>query len=83
MSVKVGQEMSGPRIVLGVFLFNATIDSFEAASDDTVKYPVIVGGNTAVGPPPPHNRSLNRPVQPEYDRPGFKGWESFLLSVLK
>ena len=92
MSVKVGQAMSGPRIVLGgvpqgsilgVFLFNATIDCFEAASRDIVDYPIIGGGSAPVGPPPPHDRALNRPVQPEYDRPGFKAWEKFLLSVFK
>ena len=92
MSVKVGQSMSKPRIVLGgvpqgsilgVFLFNATIDSFEAASKDIVSYATIGGGNAAVSPPPEHDASLNTRVEKEYDRPGFKAWESFLLSVLK
>ena len=92
MAVKVGQSMSKPRIVLGgvpqgsilgVFLFNATIDSFEAASRDIVNYPVIGGGNAATAPPHNHDRSLDTRVEKEYDRPGFKAWEGFLLSVLK
>ena len=92
MSVKVGQELSRPRIVLGgvpqgsilgVFLFNATIDAFEAASKDVVECPVIGGRGAAVGPPPPHDRGLNRQAEPVYDRPGFKAWETFLLTVLK
>ena len=53
MSVKVGQVLSKPRIVLGgvpqgsilgVFLFNATIDAFEAGSSDVSEYKIIGGG---------------------------------------
>ena len=92
MAVKVGQVTSRPRIVLGgvpqgsilgVFLFNATIDSFEAASKDLVQYPIIGGGDAQLAPPPQHDGALNVRVPREYDRPGFKAWESFLLSVLK
>ena len=92
MSVKVGQELSSPRIVLGgvpqgsilgVFLFNATIDSFEAASRDVNSYSIIGGGDAELGGPPRHDRSLNCPTEQVYDRPGFKAWESVLLSVLK
>ena len=92
MSVKVGQTLSKPRIVLGgvpqgsilgVFLFNATIDTFEAASRDIVNYPVIGGGDLEPAPPHRHDRSLDLPVRAEYDRPGFRAWESTLLSVLK
>ena len=92
MSVKVGQELSSPRIVLGgvpqgsilgVFLFNATIDAFEAASKDVQSYPIIGGGEAVLGGPPRHDRTLNCPTDQVYDRPGFKAWESVLLSVLK
>ena len=91
MSVKVGQALSKPRIVLGgvpqgsilgVFLFNITIDNFEAASKDVRSYKVIGGKGTAATPLP-HDRDLNEPVEREYDRPGFKAWEGWLLSVLK
>lgn len=49
LSVKVGQESSSPRVllggvphgsILGVYLFNATIDAFEAASRDVEHYEV-------------------------------------------
>ena len=92
MSVKVGQAMSRPRVVLGgvpqgsilgVFLFNATIDNFEAASKDLVQYPVIGGGPVPHPTPHAHNRELDEPIPPVYDRPGFKAWDRFLLSVLK
>ena len=52
MSLKVGQEILAPRVVLGgvpqgsilgVFLFNVTSDCFEAASDDVVDYESIRG----------------------------------------
>ena len=91
MSVKVGQAMSGPRIVLGgvpqgsilgVFLFNPTIDNFEAASRDVEPYGVI-GGSGANGPTLPHDRRLDMSPDLEYNRPGFKAWEGFLLGVLK
>lgn len=36
-----------------------------------------------MAPPEPVDRSLNCPVPPVYNRPGFKPWESTLLSVLK
>ena len=92
MAVKVGQALSKPRIVLGgvpqgsilgVFLFNATIDNFETASDDIIQYPVIGGGTVPPASPPGHDRALNERPEPEYDRPGFRAWESLLLGVLK
>ena len=93
MSVKVGQVLSKPRIVLGgvpqgsilgVFLFNVTIDAFEAGSGDVEEYEVIGGQDGAArGPPKPHDRATDEPVPTTYDRPGFKAWEPFLLSVLK
>ena len=92
MSVKVGQCQSKPRIVLGgvpqgsilgVFLFNATIDSFEAASKDVVEYPTIGGATGHTASPHSHDRTLNMEVEREYDRPGFKAWKGLLLSVLK
>ena len=91
MSVKVGQQFSAPRVVLGgvpqgsilgVFLFNVTIDCFEAASRDVVKYNTI-GGTSIPGEVPTHDPSSDMPVQKPYDRPGFKAWEEWLLSVLK
>ena len=92
MSVKVGQAMSRPRVVLGgvpqgsilgVFLFNATIDNFEAASRDLVQYQVIGGGPVPPAAPLAHDKELDAPVPPVYDRPGFKSWERFLLPVRK
>lgn len=68
MAVKVGQIMSGPRIVLGgvpqgsilgVYLFNATIDSFEAGSNDFCESKVIGGDQGHVERVVPHDRSLN------------------------
>lgn len=91
MSVKVGQELSAPRVVLGgvpqgsilgVFLFNATIDSFEAASPDVEPYELI-GGTGALNDVPPHEPDLDEQATPPYDRPGFKAWEALLLTVLK
>ena len=93
MAVKVGQSISKPRIVLGgvpqgsilgVFLFNATIDTFEAGSPDVRPYPVVGGTRGGiVAPPESVNPDLDLPVEPEYDRPGFSPWERTLLSVLK
>ena len=92
MSVKVGQEVSAPRIVLGgvpqgsilgVFLFNATIDSFESSSRDVLPYDVIGGNGLPQANPPQHDQSLNMPAEQPYDRPGFKAWEDWLLRVLK
>ena len=68
---------------MGVFLFNATIDSFEADSKDVTQYQVIGEGDVGLAPPPSHDNSLNQLVPREYDRHGFKAWEKFLLSVLK
>ena len=93
MSVKVGQVLSKPRVVLGgvpqgsilgVFLFNVTIDAFEAGSTDVINYDVV-GGEAGRDPDQyvPHDRNLNEPVPREYDRPGFKAWQSTLLAVLK
>ena len=89
MALKVGQATSKPRVVLGgvpqgsiqeVFLFNATIDTFEAASRDLITYPVIGGDpNVAIGQPHAHDSSLDHRAQQR----GFKAWEDFLLSVLK
>ena len=90
MAVKVGQALSAPRVVLGgvpqgsilgVFLFNATIDSFEAASDDVARYDTV--GGPEPGSIPAHDRSLDVQVDKPYDRPGFRAWVDSLLEVLK
>ena len=90
MAVKVGQVLSGPRVVLGwvpqgsilgVFLFNVTIDSFEAASNDVVKYATV--GGPEQGSFPGHNRLLDVQADRPYDRPGFRAWADSLLEVLK
>ena len=90
MAVKVGQALSKPRIVLGgvpqgsilgVYLFNATIDAFEVASKDVVDYKLI-GGSENQARIPTHDRTLDVPVEKPYDRPGFKAWEDLLLEVL-
>ena len=93
MAVKVGRVMSKPRVVLGgvpqgsilgVFLFNITIDAFEAGSRDVVEYETVGGGDGGVPARYlPHDRGLDDPVPRAYDRPGFKAWESVLLTVLK
>ena len=93
MSVKVGQALSKPRVVLGgvpqgsilgVFLFNSTIDSFEAGSNDVEHYGIIGGGaGGAPRPYRPHDPALNTRVPREYDRPGFRAWQAFKISVLK
>ena len=92
MAVKVGQALSKPRIVLGgvpqgsilgVFLFNATIDNFETASKDMVGYPTIGGGLVPPQPPPAHDPALDLQAPRAFDRPGFRAWEDLLLSVLK
>ena len=92
MAVKVGQELSKPRVVLGgvpqgsilgVFLFNVTIDNFETASSDVGRRPVIGGDGRPEAPPHQHERDLDVPVETPYDRHGFKAWESTLLAVLK
>ena len=91
MAVKVGQELSGPRVVLGgvpqgsilgVFLFNATIDSFESASRDVAEYETI-GGSANMNDMPAHDALLNVPVEKPYDRPGFKAWLDLPLEVFK
>ena len=90
MSVKVGQSLSKPRVVLGgvpqgsilgVFLFNATIDSFEAASTDVVPYGSVSGSEPTNFPP--HDPALDHPIVKPYNRPGFKAWVDSLLEVLK
>ena len=90
MAVKVGQALSNPRVVLGgvpqgsilgVFLFNVTIDSFEAASKDVAKYRSIGGSNTSAFPP--HDPALDVPVVKPYNRPGFRAWLDLPLEVIK
>ena len=91
MVVKVNGTTSKPRIVLGgvpqgsilgVYLFNATIDSFEASSKDVQKYGII-GGNPNLQELPSHDGSLDKPLPQVYDRPGFKAWADSPLIVLK
>ena len=91
MLVKVGQETSKPRIVLGglpqgsilgVFLFNATIGSFEADPRDVV-HVGTVGGNLGrpTGALPRHNRALNRRPPEPYNRRGLNlGCRNYLQS---
>ena len=90
MAVKVGQTLSKPRIVLGgvpqgsilgVFLFNVTIDTFEAASPDVERYRSIGGTDAAIYPE--HDPSLNVASEAPYNRPGFKAWADLPLQVLK
>ena len=58
-----------------------TIDSFEAAPKDVVPYTTI-GGPEPISVPS-HDGSLDVPVEPPYDRPGFRAWLKTLLEVLK
>ena len=93
MSIKVGQVMSKPRVVLGGdpqgsilggFLFNATISSFEAGSDDVIEHGLVGGERgAALARVQPHDKSRNIRVPPEYYRPGFRAWEVLKLHVLK
>ena len=90
MAVKVGQAMSNPRVVLGgvpqgsilgVFLFNITIDCFEASSADVSEYRTI--GGTEINSYPPHDRALDVPVELPYNRAGFRAWLDLPLEVIK
>ena len=92
MLVKVGQALSGPRLFLGgvpqgsilrVYLFNATIDSFEAGSKDVRQCDVVGGTPGRAQHYIQHNRSHDSPVEQVYNRPGFKAWEAVPLVVLK
>ena len=94
MVVKVGGVMSKPRIVLGgvpqgsilgVFLFNVTIDGFEAGSRDIRSCPTIGGADRPQTEAQQGHRDRSYELYAErpYNRPGFKQWEPRPLIVLK
>ena len=90
MQVKVGSAFSKPKPVLGgvpegsilgVFLFNCAIDSFEAYSDDVEAYGPVLP--PPVNPPPPIN-TLPVPAEPTLrDYRHLPEWQSVLMQVLK
>ena len=91
MAVNVGQVLLKSRIVLGgvsqgsilgVYLFNATMDAFEAVFRDVVDYKMI-GRSENQARVPDHDRSLDVLVEKPYNRPGFKAWEDILLEIPK
>ena len=67
--------------ILGVFLFNVTIDNFESDSADVAEYRSVGGTKNTTFPQ--HDPSLNVPVEVPYNRPGFRAWLDLPLEVLK
>ena len=67
-------------MILGVFLYKITIDSFKA-SKDVIKYRSIGGNNNSAYPP--HDSALDVPVDRPYNRPGFRAWLEVPLEVIK
>ena len=87
MMVKVGNCFSSPRgvlggvpqgSILGVFLFNCSIDSFEATSSDVKAYPGGTGVDTVIGGGPP-----DLPVPPEPTEPDYRHLPPFLRIPLE
>ena len=87
MTVKVGNSFSGPRPVLGgvpqgsrlgVLLFNATIDSFEAFSDDVTDYGRAGLPPEQLGPP-----ASDLPISPTSSARNYRHMPPFRVEPMQ